>query len=125
MSDFLQAERDRLQTLIKSIQATGEVALPTVRIVPYLAFNQAKKPYQYFKLVALEPILQGRTGGKAKTLHLGNAENVRYQQNYIIVPFPLAAPRKRINSRYFASSLMIKAIVFCLNFISDFLHRFK
>jgi hypothetical protein len=31
------------------------------------------------------PILRGRTGGKTKTLHLGNAENVRYQQAFLSI----------------------------------------
>jgi hypothetical protein len=85
MSKHLRAEVKRLQSEIEAIRQTGSVAPAMVRVVPYLAFNGAKKPYQYYKLVAPETIFEGQAGGKTKTVHLGTAANKRYQHTMLSI----------------------------------------
>jgi hypothetical protein len=70
---------------IEAIRASGEVAPDGVNIVPYLVTRNGSV-YEYYKLVAPEPIFEGKNGKKTKTKHLGAS----YSQKYREAELPIA-----------------------------------
>lgn len=78
MSIHLHTERDRLLTEVQAIKDTGKVAPAECWIDSYLAKNQRGQAYEYYKLVAKEPIFTGAKGGRTKTVHLGKTGSDRY-----------------------------------------------
>lgn len=79
MSIHLEAERDSLLNEVQAIKDTGEVAPADCWIDSYLAKNQQGQAYEYYKLVAKEPIFTGAKGGRTKTVHLGKTGSDRYK----------------------------------------------
>ncbi len=64
---------------IKTIRASGEVAPDGVNIVPYIVTRDGIS-YEYYKLVAHEPIFEGKSGKKTKTKHLGDHGSQKYKE---------------------------------------------
>jgi hypothetical protein len=56
---------------IQAIREEGEVAPEGINIVRYEAYN-ANYSYEYYRLVAKEPIFEGLNGKKTKVQHLGD-----------------------------------------------------
>ena len=79
MSIHLEAECNRLLTAVESIRNSSEVAYDECWIASYLAKNQKGQVYEYYKLVAKEPIFTEAKSGRTKTVHLGRAGSDRYQ----------------------------------------------
>ena len=64
---------------IEAIRASGEVAPDGVNIVSYLVTRNGIT-YDYYKLVAPEPIFEGKNGKKTKTRNLGDWHSQRYKE---------------------------------------------
>ena len=77
MSKHLKAEHDRLLREIAAIRVTGPVAPSGVSIAQYNV-RSGDNLYDYWKLVAKEPIFKGQTGKKTKTRHLGSRDSKEY-----------------------------------------------
>jgi hypothetical protein len=70
---------DQMSDDIKTIRASGKVAPDGVNIVPYIVTRDGI-PYEYYKLVAPEPMFEGKNGRKTKTKHLGDYRSQKYKE---------------------------------------------
>jgi hypothetical protein len=70
---------DQISDDIEAVRASGEVAPDGVNIVPY-SVTRNGFIYEYYKLVAPEPIFEGKNGKKTKTKHLGDKHSQQYKE---------------------------------------------
>ncbi len=75
---------DQISDDIELIRASGEVAPDGVNIVPY-SVTRNDFIYDYYKLVAQEPIFEGKNGKKTKTRHLGDKYSQKYKEAKLLI----------------------------------------
>lgn len=72
----LKRWKEQLLQEIQAIREEGEIASEGINIVKYDAYNKDSM-YQYYRLVAKEPIFEGMNGKKTKVQHLGGLYDMK------------------------------------------------
>jgi hypothetical protein len=78
----LKRYQERILSEIQAIREKGEIAPEGTNIVCYWV-ERDNYEYSYYRLVAKEPIFEGRNGRKTRTQHLGScnaAETIKAKQ---------------------------------------------
>lgn len=73
---YLKRWHEQILKEIEAIRAGGDVAPEGISIVTYYS-GKKRGNYVYYRLVAAEPIFEGRNGKKTNTRHLGAAGSLK------------------------------------------------